>query len=100
MKILIFMFGGPISNNKEKINIATSPPRTPLAKIIELNFFEKYGEIDIYVWKSYIISNNKENRNFAPPAPLAKYYLKKNYLIDMKKVIFMFESPISNNKEN
>ena len=40
MKILVFMFEGPISNNKEKINIAPSPPGAPLAKIIELNFFK------------------------------------------------------------
>ena len=33
------MCEGPISNNKEKINIAP-PPGTPLAKIILLNFFE------------------------------------------------------------
>ena len=40
MKMLKFMFEGPISNNIEKINIAPSPPGTPLAKIILLNFFE------------------------------------------------------------
>ena len=40
MKTLIFMFEGPISNNKEKVNIAPSPPGTSLAKIILLNFFE------------------------------------------------------------
>ena len=34
MKISKFMFEGPISNNKEKINIA------PLANVILLNFFE------------------------------------------------------------
>ena len=40
MKLLNFMFEGPISNNKEKIDIAPSHLGTPLAKIIELNFFE------------------------------------------------------------
>ena len=39
MKILISMFEGLTSKNKEKINIAPSPPGTPLAKIILLNFF-------------------------------------------------------------
>ena len=43
------MFGGPISNNKEKINVAPSPPWTPLAKIILLNYFESYGDIGIYI---------------------------------------------------
>ena len=32
MKILVFMFEGPIFNNKENINITPSPPGTPLAK--------------------------------------------------------------------
>ena len=43
MKILIYMFEGPISYNKEKINIAPSPLGTPLAKIlnISLNNTEK-----------------------------------------------------------
>ena len=54
MKILISMFEGLTSKNKEKINIAPSPPGTPLAKIILLNFFESYGDINIYVWKSYL----------------------------------------------
>ena len=40
MKILVFIFEGPISNNKEKINIAPSPLGTPLAKNILLNFIE------------------------------------------------------------
>ena len=40
MKIFIFMFEGLISNNKEKINIASSPQGTPLTKIIVLNLFE------------------------------------------------------------
>ena len=43
------MFEGPIPNNKENINIAPSPLGTPLANIIELNFFEQNGEIVIYV---------------------------------------------------
>ena len=47
MKISKFMFEGIISNNKEKKNIAPSPPGTPLTKIIVLDFFEYYGEIDI-----------------------------------------------------
>ena len=54
MKIFIFMFEGLISNNKDNINIAPSPQGTPLAKIIVLNFYEWYGEIEIYVWKSYL----------------------------------------------
>ena len=40
MKISIFMFEGPISNIKENINIAPSPPGTPLAIIILFYFFE------------------------------------------------------------
>ena len=38
MKMLLFMFEGLISNNKENINIAPSPPGTPLAKIFFLQF--------------------------------------------------------------
>ena len=34
------MFEGPICNNKEDINFAPSLLGTPLAKIIEFNFFE------------------------------------------------------------
>ena len=45
MKILKFMFEGPVPNNKEKINIDPSPPGTPLAKSILLNFFEQYIDI-------------------------------------------------------
>ena len=62
------MFKGPISHNKENINIAPSP----------------LGRKKIFLWISLInmkiliykfecpISNNKENINFAPPpcAPL------------------------------
>ena len=43
MNIFIFSFEGFISNNKEKINIAPSPPWEPLAKIILLNFFDLNG---------------------------------------------------------
>ena len=31
------------------------PPFPWDAKIILLDFFESYGDIDIYVWKSYLI---------------------------------------------
>ena len=77
MKLLISMFEGLPFNNKEKINIAPSPPGTPLAlqKLfywISLN----HTEILIFMFGSRI------------------------YLIDMKIFIFMFEIPISNNKEN
>ena len=34
MKILVFMFEGPISYNKEKINIDPSPLERPWQKII------------------------------------------------------------------
>ena len=49
MKILVFIFEGPISNNKEKINIAPSPPRTPLEKIMLLNLSEYYRDIVFHV---------------------------------------------------
>ena len=75
MKIFIFMFEGPISNNKEKINIAPSPQGTPL-------------------------TNNKENKNPLPPCAPGQKLFFWIYLIAMKIVIFMFESPISNNKDN
>ena len=48
MKILVFMFEGPISYKREKRNIAPSP-RDALDKNIFLNFFDQYENINIYV---------------------------------------------------
>ena len=47
------------------------------------------------------ISNNKENKNFAPPpwdAPGKKIFFLIS-LIDMEILVFKFERPISYNKE-
>ena len=47
------------------------------------------------------ISNNNENKNFAPPpwdAPGNFFFLIS--LIDMEILVFKFGRPISNNKEN
>ena len=48
-----------------------------------------------------LISNNKENKNFAPPwdAPGKNIFFQIS-LIDMEILVFKFEHPISNNKEN
>ena len=40
MKILVFMFEGPISYNKENIKIAPSPLGRPWQKIFCLNFYD------------------------------------------------------------
>ena len=47
------------------------------------------------------ISNNKENKNFAPlwDTPGKKYYFLIS-LIDMEILVLKFERPISYNKEN
>ena len=75
MKILVFMFEGPTSNNKEKRYIATSPWYA-LGKNIFLNSSINM-EIFILMFESPI-SKNKENINFAPSpppgTPLAKKY--------------------------
>ena len=48
------------------------------------------------------ISNNKENKNFAPPwdAPGNFFFFFLISLIDMEILVFKFGRPISNNKEN
>ena len=69
MKKIIFIYEGLICNNKENISIAPSPQGTPL-------------------------TNNKENKNSPPCAPGQKYFFWI-YLIAMKIVISMFESPIN-----
>ena len=59
--------------------------------------------MEILVFKfERLISNNKENKNFAPPpgTPLAKFYSFLISLIDMEILVFKFERPIFNNKEN
>ena len=56
------MFEGPISNNKEKINIAPSPPGTPLGKTVLLNSLNN-TEILLFMFESSI-SNNKVNIKF------------------------------------
>ena len=46
------------------------------------------------------ISNNKENKNFAPPPSDAPGIFFLISLINMEILIFMFDDLISNNKEN
>ena len=49
MKILLFMFEGPISYNKENINMAPSPLNAHGKKYIFKNFFVLYKNNNIYV---------------------------------------------------
>ena len=61
----MFMFKGPISNNKENINIVPSPLERTWQTNFFFNFFDKHENFDIYVYEGPI-PNNKENRNVAP----------------------------------
>ena len=65
--------------------------------------FDRYKNIDINVWRSN--SNNREIINIAP-SPLGTPWQKLFYwiflisLVYMEILVFKFERPISNNKEN
>ena len=72
------MFEGPISNNKEEINIDPSPPARPWQKIIFKKIYLIDMKIVIFMFESPI-SNNKEYKNVAPSpcfdAPGQKIFL-------------------------
>ena len=66
MKIFLFKFEGPISNNKEIEILPPLPPWTPLAKKIFFWISLIYMEILLFKFEGPI-PNNKENKNFVPP---------------------------------
>ena len=59
------MFEGPISNNKEKINLPPLPLGRPWQKLFYFILLN-HMELLIFMFESPI-SNEKLNRNFVPP---------------------------------